>query len=89
MTLVFNKTAMEAYEWAVDNGICDDPIEDIIDIVMDQEVVSYCTSKGSVTFDIYDVVSDEDDGQPSEYDEWQDFMGGDDMFETCSYYDDY
>lgn len=25
----------------------------------------------------------EDDGQPSEYDEWQDYMGGDDNWEDC------
>ena len=32
---------------------------------------------------------DEDDGQPSEYDEWQDVYGGDDAFETCSMMEDY
>lgn len=31
----------------------------------------------------------EDDGQPTTYEEYQDLYGGDDMFETCSYYDDY
>ena len=31
----------------------------------------------------------EDDGQPSEYDEWQDVYGGDDAFETCSYMEDF
>ena len=25
--------------------------------------------------------SDEDDGQPSEYDEWQDYMGGDEYYD--------
>lgn len=29
----------------------------------------------------------EDDGQPSEYDEWQDYMGGDDN--PLDYYDPY
>lgn len=32
---------------------------------------------------------DEDDGQPSEYDEWQDVYGGDDAFETCNYLEDF
>ena len=32
---------------------------------------------------------DEDDGQPTEYEEWQDFYGGDDAFETCSYAEDF
>ena len=32
---------------------------------------------------------DEDDGQPSEYDEWQDYMGGDDwdhgQYDSCDW----
>jgi hypothetical protein len=31
----------------------------------------------------------EDDGQPSEYEEWQDVYGGDDAFETCNFCEDY
>ena len=31
-------------------------------------------------WDIEDDYYDYDDGQPSEYDEWQDYMGGDDNF---------
>ena len=31
----------------------------------------------------------EADGQPSEYEEWQDVYGGDDAFETCSYCEDF
>jgi len=33
-------------------------------------------------------MDDEDDGQPSEYDEWQDYMGGDEYYdhsEMCGY----
>ena len=37
----------------------------------------------------YDEDEPEDDGQPSEYDEWQDFMGGDDwdhgQYDECGY----
>jgi hypothetical protein len=29
------------------------------------------------------------DGQPTTYEEYQDLYGGDDAFETCSYYDEY
>jgi hypothetical protein len=32
---------------------------------------------------------DEDDGQPDSYTEYQDLYGGDDMFETCSYTEDF
>ena len=31
----------------------------------------------------------EDDGQPTMYEEYQDLYGGDDMFETCSYAEDF
>lgn len=31
----------------------------------------------------------EDDGQPSEYEEWQDVYGGDDSFETCGFCEDF
>jgi hypothetical protein len=37
----------------------------------------------------YDEDEPEDDGQPSEYEEWQDFMGGDDwdhgQYDECGY----
>lgn len=32
---------------------------------------------------------DEDDGQPDSYTEYQDLYGGDDMFETCSFTEDF
>ena len=32
---------------------------------------------------------DEYDGQPSEYDEWQDFYGGDDSYQDESDYEEY
>lgn len=32
---------------------------------------------------------EEDDGQPSMYEEYQDLYGGDDAFETCSYMEDF
>ena len=36
-----------------------------------------------------DEEEDEDDGQPDSYTEYQDLYGGDDMFETCSYAEDF
>lgn len=38
--------------------------------------------------DSCDIDRDEDDGQPSEYEEWQDFMGGDDWDHGQYDYDD-
>jgi hypothetical protein len=34
------------------------------------------------SYDILDTDWEEDDGQPSEYDEWQDYMGGDDQYDN-------
>ena len=39
--------------------------------------------------EFFDEEDYEDDGQPTEYEEWQDFYGGDDAFETCSYMEDF
>ena len=38
---------------------------------------------------LFDSVEFEDDGQPSEYDEWQDFYGGDEDYGQCDNYDEY
>ena len=53
------------------------------------EVISYAADGEAVTW--YDVQpeEEEDDGQPTEYEEWQDVYGGDDAFETCSYCEDF
>lgn len=50
----FKPAAQDAYEWAIANGICNETPEDIWFIVQDQEVVSYATEKGTVTFDYMD-----------------------------------
>ena len=52
------------------------------------EVISYAADHEAITW-YYVQVEEEDDGQPSEYEEWQDFYGGDDAFETCSYCEDF
>jgi len=48
-----------------------------------------CLRSGSD--DLYDDADFEDDGQPSEYDEWQDYYGGDDwdhgQYDDESYHD--
>ena len=46
--------AAEAYTKGVANGTIDDPIERIFSTVMDQEIVSYCSSKGTYSFDAED-----------------------------------
>ena len=54
--MTLNKAAVEAYVWAKEKGILSDTIDEIIDIVLDQEIVSYCSSNGTVSFDIDDII---------------------------------
>jgi hypothetical protein len=48
--------ARQARDWALEKGIPVDTVEMIIETVLDQEVVSYCSEQGTVTFDYLDVV---------------------------------
>ena len=50
-----NAEALEAHDWALEKGIPVDTVEEIIKIVLDQEIVTYCTEHGTVSFDHYDV----------------------------------
>jgi hypothetical protein len=50
-----NAEALQAHEWALEKGIPVDTVEEIIKIVLDQEIVTYCSQHGTVSFDIYDV----------------------------------
>ena len=44
-----------AYEKMVARGVVDDSVEDIIELIIDQEVVSYATENGMITFDPADI----------------------------------
>ena len=54
-----NRAALEALKHGTANGTIQDTEEQIIDIIDEQEVVSYCSKVGSYTFDCADIV-DED-----------------------------
>ena len=47
--------ALEAYKAGVADGTITCPKENLIDTVLEQEVVSYCSKKGTYTFDYFDV----------------------------------
>jgi hypothetical protein len=47
--------ALQARDWALQKGIPVDSVDEIIKIVLDQEIVSYCTENGTVSFDYLDV----------------------------------
>lgn len=48
--------AREAVEEANENGLTQDTEQEIIEIVLEQEIVSYCNSKHSLQIDIDDVI---------------------------------
>jgi hypothetical protein len=48
--------ALEAYNAGVLNGTISCSIEKLINTVLAQEVVSYCSKKGTYTFDYFDIV---------------------------------
>jgi hypothetical protein len=65
---------------------------EVIDTVDSREEAAYLAQEyklayggGAITIE----EADKDDGQPTMYEEYQDLYGGDDMFETCSFYDEY
>ena len=51
----FKREALEAYKQGKANGTISDGIADIIAIIDEQEVVSYCSELGSYTFDYFDI----------------------------------
>ena len=56
MKMTLNKEAMKAYREYKKLGVIDESIGWICRTVMDQEVVSFSTSKGTITFDEADVL---------------------------------
>jgi len=67
-----------------DNGWNDDRIESDIDFDAEDDDMLFNEALDMDEDDCYDEEDEEDeedfegDGQPSEYEEWQDYMGGDD-----------
>ena len=53
--LKFYPETQAAYEKYFALGVVDDTVETIIEYIMDQEVISYATEKGMITFDPSDV----------------------------------
>lgn len=51
----FTRKAYETYLNALSKGLTKDTEEEIIQIILEQEIVSYCTSKGCVSFDYNDL----------------------------------
>ena len=54
------KEASDAVAEANNNGLTQDTEQEIIAIVLEQEIVTYCNSKHSLQIDINDVVFEDD-----------------------------
>ena len=50
--------AIQARYWALEKGIKVDTVDEIIQTVLEQEIVTYFSENGIVTFDYLDVVMD-------------------------------
>ena len=53
--MTLNDEALDLYLWATQKGIVDETVDWIIETVLDQEIVSFSTAKGTVSFDINDI----------------------------------
>ena len=49
--MTLNKEALASYNKAFNQGIVSDTVKEIVETLNNQDVVSYCTSKGCITFD--------------------------------------
>lgn len=50
-----NDTALEAFENGVADGTIKDTAAEIVEILLAQDVVSYCSENGCYTFDYFDL----------------------------------
>lgn len=53
--MTLNDEAIDLYLWATEKGIVDETVEWIIETVLEQEIVSFATPQGTVSFDINDI----------------------------------
>lgn len=53
--LKFYPEVQTAYEKMFALGVVEDTVETIIEYIIDQDVISYATEKGMITFDLSDV----------------------------------
>ena len=54
--IAMTEKAADAWHWATAQGITDEQPSEIFETVMQQEIVSFCTSAGTVSFDTADFV---------------------------------
>ena len=59
MTFTLNNEATKAYNQGVLEGVVDESKKWIIETVLEQQIVTFCTSKGQYSFDYYDLIEGE------------------------------
>ena len=52
---MLNEQALELYAYATEKGIVDETIEWIVETVLEQEIVTFASPNGQVSFDINDI----------------------------------
>ena len=57
--MYLSREALEALNKGTKEGTITDNEEQIIDIILEQEIVSYCSSKGSYSFDYTDIIEEQ------------------------------
>ena len=53
--MTLNDAALDLYLWATEKGIVDETVGWIIETVLEQEIVSFSTPQGTVSFDVNDI----------------------------------
>ena len=53
--MTLNDEAVDLYLWAKEKGIVDETVEWIVETVLEQEIVSFSTPQGTVSFDVNDI----------------------------------
>ena len=53
--MTLNDEALDLYLWATEKGIVDETVEWIIETVLEQEIVSFSTPQGTVSFPSHDL----------------------------------
>ena len=56
MKPILNDEATKAYDQGVHEGVIDESKEWIVNTVLEQEIVTFCTSEGQYSFDYCDLI---------------------------------
>ena len=55
----FTNEALSSYSRGVADGTITSTVAEMIEIILQQEIVSYCSENGTYSFDTYDIITGE------------------------------